>query len=564
MGTTRVLFIEDDASDAFLIQGALQKDFPGVFVITHAQSEADALSKLKNQAFDVCLLDLSLPDSYELSALLHIQHRAPELPILILTGNEDEATGREAVACGAQDYLLKNKAEGPAIKLAIEYAIERKRSQSELTRRAYYDDLTGLVRPDYFRKNLEQALSRCQRQQRNVAVFFIDLDRFKQVNDKCGHEAGDKLLQQVAGVLRDCLRPHDVLARFGGDEFAVFIEDANAIQGCVTVAQRMIRALSNLSVPAEAGNIKVGASIGIATAFPVGEQNVETLLQNADSAMYRAKAKGGGYQIYSVALQEQVEQHQTVNREMQAILPQDQLRLFYQPRIDGTTGRMVGVEALLRWQHPKRGLLAPENFFEAANDAGLQPLMDEWVFHALYADVQHWQKQGNAIPVAINLTKGFFDRDDLTGHWKKRLKAAPDIAPYVILEIAEALLIDPSRDLQRDLQEFAEAGCVLRVDSFGKKVASLLLFQNLPITQLNIDRSLIAEMENSATKAKVVQTIIEHAHKVNVKTTAVGVETKGQTENLLRWRCDELQGYALCPPIEAEKFAQFMRFRMAA
>lgn len=297
MPATRVLFVEDDPSDAFLIQNSLEKKYPGVFELVRADSENGAVANLGKQPFDVCLLDLGLPDSVELSTLTRLQLLAPELPILILTGNDNEATGRAAVSAGAQDYISKSKGDGQTLNLAITYAMERKRREEELVRSAQYDDLTGLLRAAPFRAVMETGLARAARLMHTAAVYFIDLNHFKEINDHHGHKAGDQLLKEAARRLKRCLRIYDVLARIGGDEFSAFISDASSQEDCQRLAQRM---QADFAAPfvLDAASVTAGLSIGIATALPIENIDADTLLKHADAAMYRAKADGGGMRFF--------------------------------------------------------------------------------------------------------------------------------------------------------------------------------------------------------------------------------------------------------------------------
>lgn len=296
----QLLLIEDDASDAALVQHGLNGTCPGEFHIHHANSLEAALPKLSTHHFDVALLDLSLPASSDLEALKNLHNAAPPLPVVILTGRDDEALALSSLQCGAQDYLVKERAGGEEIKRAIRYAIERKRFEDNLVKLANYDALTGLINRSLFESRLTLALARVRRSGHAVAVLFLDLDGFKQVNDQFGHEAGDQLLKGVAERLVHSLRESDTIARFGGDEFAVLIEGDIEQHHCAVVAQRIIDALG--SGPAAA----VGASIGIALGN--GDDRGECLLKQADEAMYHAKATGKNHFRFYTAHQQETAQ----------------------------------------------------------------------------------------------------------------------------------------------------------------------------------------------------------------------------------------------------------------
>jgi diguanylate cyclase (GGDEF)-like protein len=284
----RVLFVEDDPSDAFLIQHMLRSVYPDPAEIVHVYSEAEALKAASSQRFDVCLLDFSLQDSSGLSTLRHLSHRFPDLPVVVITGHANDATGRATVMAGAQDYLGKEFAGGPMLRRAMDYAIARKRRERGLLTRAYYDDLTGLMRAEPFCRYLETALVRARRTEQGMALYFIDLNGFKEVNDTYGHETGDRLLKNVAKRLKACLRGHDMAARYGGDEFTVLVEDLSSPDDATLTASRILECMKP---PAELDPIVLSIRLSIGMVFlPPGEHaSAEALINQADQAMYQAK-----------------------------------------------------------------------------------------------------------------------------------------------------------------------------------------------------------------------------------------------------------------------------------
>jgi two-component system cell cycle response regulator len=284
----RVLLVEDSKGDAILIKKALTQDVPDPHVIQHATTLASALKALAENEFDVVLLDRSLPDATGFNGLISIQNRAPKLPVIFLTGLKDEAIALSAVEKGAQDYLFKDNVDNRTIERAIHYAIRRKRFEEVLILQANFDNLTGLVNRILFENRLDITLTKIKRQEDGIAVFFLDLDHFKQVNDTFGHAIGDKLLQQVGDRLKQALRPYDTVARFGGDEFALLIDGIKTSHDCASIAQKIIE-LFDIPYHISGKQINMSVSIGIATCMSNESVSREALMKHADEAMYVAK-----------------------------------------------------------------------------------------------------------------------------------------------------------------------------------------------------------------------------------------------------------------------------------
>ncbi|HEU5048273.1 MAG TPA: diguanylate cyclase [Rickettsiales bacterium] len=298
----KLLLVEDTLSDALLIKKTLQTLAPDAYTIQHVFTIAETLRALADGIYDVVLLDLNLPDAVEFSGLLAIQQMMPHVPVVILTGHNDEGMAIRGMEAGAQDYLFKSHNTGTDIRRAIQYAIKRKQLEGMLARKAHFDPLTGLANRHSFESRLDMALARSRRHPIHIGVFFMDLDCFKQVNDTMGHAAGDALLKGVAQRLRECMRPYDTAARFGGDEFAVLIEDVRGPNDCVAVANKIIDLVSE-PFPVTGQLVEVGISIGVATTLGGPPQTRDSLIQRADAAMYSAKrAMGSNYQFHEEAV----------------------------------------------------------------------------------------------------------------------------------------------------------------------------------------------------------------------------------------------------------------------
>jgi diguanylate cyclase (GGDEF)-like protein len=397
--TTSVLLIEDNESDIFVIENALHTTFPDEFKLTLARSVEEAVPML-TQAFDVAILDWSLPGPSGLEALKILTKLAPKLAIVVLTGNDNETDAFIALKQGAQDYLTKEHVDQHLIKRSIRYAIERKYFEGNLITMANYDALTGLANRSLFESRLDMALARSRRSGEPVGTLFLDLNGFKQVNDTFGHENGDTLLKEVGARLIKTLRECDTVARFGGDEFAVLIEDAASPQHYAIVAQKIIDALTPPFI-LNGTNVEIGISIGIA----IGTLNMEadTLMKQADEAMYRAKECGtSNYQFYNNDINSETLEKMQMEHELTiSIRRKAGLCLLYQPKLE-TSGQLVGAEVLLRWDHPRRGTLAPADFLHLLVPA-MAIELDQWVLETVCRDICCWQMAGLK-PTQISLT----------------------------------------------------------------------------------------------------------------------------------------------------------------
>lgn len=395
----KVLLVEDDDSDAFLVQDALDGVCPGAFDVSHMASLEASLPQV--DAFAIMLLDFSLPGISGLEALAKVRAAAPRMPVVVLTGYDDEHLAMRAMQHGAQDYLVKERFDGAAIKRALTYSIERKNFEQALSQMANTDLLTGLMSRNFFEQCLRMAMARIRRSGAQLAVCFLDLDGFKAINDRLGHAAADALLKESAKRLRGCLRESDAIARFGGDEFAMLLEGVSTPRDCAIIARKMIDTLAEPFLLPE-GEVTVGVSIGIAFGKPHESEN--QLLRHADAAMYRAKVKlGSNFQFYTALMDRQTSDRIQLEQELIDAMGKDgELLLYYQPKLDIETGELVGTEALIRWDHPKRGLLAPASFIPLISGTSAAEALDAWVMETVCRDMRCWQAAGMK-PVQVSM-----------------------------------------------------------------------------------------------------------------------------------------------------------------
>ncbi|MCG8603786.1 diguanylate cyclase, partial [bacterium] len=416
----KVLLIEDSAGDARLLKETLSEVDSLEFTIIHADRLSAGLQLLHENAFDIVLLDLALPDAMGLDALQQVHTERPEVPVVILTGHNDESLGVEAVQQGAQDYLAKGGITQEMLAKAIRYALERNRLLTEVEEarqlerhNAYHDPLTGLANRQLFYDRLKHAVAQSNRYQRKLGVLFVDLDGFKIVNDTLGHSAGDQLLQNVANRLRKNIRESDSVARIGGDEFTIILDHITYNHDAAKVAQKLLRIISMPHV-IEGQEVNISASIGISLC-PFDGQDIDTLVKKADLAMYRSKRFGKNqYQLYNDSVDLTIFESLALENGLETAIERNELVLHYQPQLSIDSGEIVGVEALVRWQHPRFGLIYPSKFIPLAEETGLIGPLGEWVLRTACGQMRAWQEEiFPEMRLAINVSIRQFNSQQL-------------------------------------------------------------------------------------------------------------------------------------------------------
>jgi diguanylate cyclase (GGDEF)-like protein len=424
---------------------------------------------------------------------------------------------------------------------------------------AYHDGLTALPNRSLFNKLLAQAIRQAPRFQRQVAVAFIDLDRFKQINDTLGHEAGDQLLQEVAHRLKDCLREGDTVARLGGDEFVVLLSDLTAMTDAATVAEKIVTSIGRPFILL-GQEFRVTASIGISI-YPNDGQDAQTLTKNADIAMYQAKEEGkNNFQFYSEKLNANSLERLTLESTLRHALERQEFELHYQAKRDTVNGEITGVEALLRWQHPDLGEVAPMRFIPVAEETGLIVPIGKWALQTACRQSVEWRELGlPRISMAVNLTARQFSDDNLLADIATILTSTGMEPALLQVEIHESLLIQSVDRTLRTLTALKSMGVRIAIDDFGTGYSSLASLQKFPLDTIKIDRSFIRNVVPGSENRKVTEAIIAMGKTLSLTVVAQGVETKAQAEFLRDQACDEFQGFYFNKPVSAQKFAELLR-----
>ena len=465
---------------------------------------------------------------------------------------------------------LRVRMQRRAARLADSLELANSRLQQvndELTRRAFLDPLTGLANRQLFEDRLAHALSRSERSAERIgergthrlAVLFVDLDRFKPVNDSLGHAAGDQVLKEIARRLRAAARASDTVARIGGDEFVLLMEDMAGLADCTTLARRLVETVGR---PIEVAGqpVQVFASIGIVVHPDHGHK--DKLVGHADAAMYAAKGAGGNtYTLFEPHMDARALEQMSLQTELRHAVERGQLQLHYQPKIDGRLGQIRGVEALLRWTHPQRGSIPPDVFIPLAERFGLINALGSWVIDEACRQMQAWAEHGIRMRVAINLSVYQLREEDIVGRIERAL-ARHDIEPSQLLcEITESVAMEDLKATQRAFDGLGRLGVFLSIDDFGTGYSSLSYLRQMPARQLKIDRSFVSDIETSSDARAIVDAVVQLAHALTLRVVAEGVETAGQRDILLAFGCDELQGFYFARPMPADHLVDWIEGR---
>ena len=448
---------------------------------------------------------------------------------------------------------------------------DRKTSEKKIFNLAYFDELTELPNRQLFTQSLERTIATAQRDGRQFAVLFVDLDRFKRINDTLGHGVGDELLKEVAGRLEKCTRSTDSvtrvdssedsgikLARLGGDEFVIKLDDVENVETVSAIASRVISALTP-PFSCEGHQFVVTPSIGIAL-YPQDGQTGEELLTNADSAMYRAKFHGrNNYKFYSETMRTKSLHRLDLENQIRKAIDNGQFELHYQPKVDAETWSLVGAEALLRWNHPERGRIAPDDFIPVAEETGLIVPIGQWVLREACKQVRAWSTLPlGAIPVSVNISSHQFASDSLVEDVLDAVSGAGIDALLLELEITESVLLQDADNTLNALQQLKQAGVSLSVDDFGTGYSSLSYLKRFPIDTLKIDKSFVTDLHYDTDDAAICAAILAMAQQLALNVVAEGVETEEQLEFLRRHGCNQIQGFLCSKPLSVHDFAAML------
>jgi diguanylate cyclase (GGDEF)-like protein/PAS domain S-box-containing protein len=681
-----LLLVEDNLGDARLLREMLNEQGLHDTELTHVEHLSTAEIHLAGSEVDIILLDLGLPDARGLDAVKRTHRAAPHVPLVVLTGMDDEVLAAQSLQEGAQDYLIKNQIDGRSLLRSLRYSIERKSMEEalfeekeraevtlkciadgvvctdisenitflnlaaekmtgwplleaagrptgqvlrilnatshepilnpmerartnathlpsnsilaqrdgleipvedsvalihdregqatgavivlrdvsaaramadQMTHSAEHDFLTGLPNRLLFNDRVTQAITMAPRHMKKVAILFLDLDGFKHINDSLGHPAGDKLLKSIATRLVDCVRNSDTVSRQGGDEFVVLLSEVERPEDTAITARRMLQAVAEAH-SISGHDLYVTTSIGVSV-YPDDGPDAETLIKNADTAMYQAKENGRqSYQFFKPAMNVRAVERQSLEEGLRRALERREFEVHYQPKINLNTGQIAGAEALLRWRHPSCGLVSPAKFIPVAEDCGLILPIGKWVLHEACQQAQTWITAGLPLGMmAVNVSaREFRNEHFLEGIFTTLEETALD-PKFLELELTESVLMKHAESAQSILKALRARGVQVAVDDFGTGYSSLSYLSRFPIDALKIDQSFVRQITQQQ-ESTIVTAIISMGRSLKLRVVAEGVETSEELAFLQAQECDEAQGYYFGRPVSSQLFAKLL------
>lgn len=547
-----VLIADDDVAFRLLLRRVLEREG---YEVVECGDGAAALDLCEQHKPELVLMDAVMPvlDGFGACARLHDSDYTVHPPVLMITGLDDDASVERAFRVGATDYVTK-PINISVLKHRVRRILLNNLSEKKIIRLAYHDFLTGLPNRQLFLDRFHQAIARATRTKTSLALLFIDIDRFKVINDSLGHEAGDQLLRALGERLANTLRRSDTVARLGGDEFTVMLEGVRHADEAAVTAKHILRAFSE-HIEVGGRELAVSASIGIAI-YPGDGEDFGTLLKNADTAMYRAKDQGrNNFQFYTAEMSAAAMRRLVLETSLRRAIQRNEFVVHYQPIIELASNRTAGVEALTRWVHPDTGPVLPKEFIPLAEETGLVVPLGELVLRAVSQQWSAWGRlQTGMQRVSVNLSPRQFLEPSLVADLSRILQEHQIEPQYLELELTESTLMQNVPQVEGTLRELHQLGVHIAIDDFGTGCSSLAYLKRFPIDTIKIDRSFVAGIEHDRHDLAVVQAMVGLAQTLDLRLVAEGVETEEQLRVLTALGCGYGQGYFWSEPLPAAEY----------
>ena len=564
----RVLVVDDDEDLAEGIAELL--DFNG-FAVAIAHNTAQAFDELNRFSPQVALVDLRLGQENGLDVMSRLRGKCPELICIVVTANTDKESADEALRREAYDYLIKPVDPNWLIHVVSRafYVVRLNQENYRMIRQlqsakekaeelALSDSLTNLANRHAFQARLEEVVAQANESEKSAGLLFIDLDRFKDINDTYGHLTGDRVLKQIAVRLEASCRETDIIGRLGGDEFAIIIDELNHPED---ICHRIKRVQECFSEPISIDNIAldIGASIGVSLC-PDDGINAEELIRRADVALYASKAEGRGMsRRFDIKMDEAARAKRKLDADLKKALSNEEFELFYQPLINLSSQKVVGVEALLRWNHPELGVVTPDKFIDAAETSGLIVDIGEWVIASACRQMKAWANSDlSDIRMAVNISMRQLLDDSLADTIRNALDEFGVPPSKLELELTESSVNANEDQVNDQLSQLREMGVQIALDDFGTGYSSLTRLKNYPIDHLKIDRSFVRNLASDADDRFICMATMQLAQNLGLKTIAEGIESRDQLDFFRSMGCDEAQGYYFSEPLAIQEFEQWV------
>ncbi|MAT91685.1 MAG: hypothetical protein CME59_03715 [Halioglobus sp.] len=551
-----VLIISEDKADHLVLSASLERAVPPRFRLASSESFERPLEALLDPMVDVVIMAYGPETEYLLR--LASKHEATA-PLILLLDEADEDTVAQLRELGAQDYLVRGQLQDALVHRILDYSVQLKRAHEKIQRLSNRDSLTGALNRVGFRAHLERAMGRSERYGFNTALLYINIDQFANINDHYGEADGDIMIKSISRRLINKMRSTDSIARLGGDEFAVVLEDVNSAQAVEQIAEKMLKSISAPMILSDQ-QVAVDASIGAAM-YPEDGQDFSDLVEHARSAMQQAKSiEGGRFIRYSDKLTFDVAGNNSLAAELRTAVRKNQFELHYQPRVDLATGHLVGLEALLRWNHPERGLILPGEFISTCEDMGMMKTIGYQVIqHACNAQVWLADQQMDNVDVAVNISFSQIQEERFVDIVKDIIARSGADASRIEFELTESIILKSPGAIKARMDELRSLGISFSLDDFGTGFSQLTHLTELPISALKIDACFVRDLPHNEHQEAVCTMIIEMGRRLGMLVVAEGAETHEQVEFLREKQCQQVQGYYYSSAIPLQQLPRFVR-----